>query len=94
MATTRTYLVSFNPAARTNWGGFTVTFNIGERSVVHEVEAASLPDLEREVRRLAIAYGRTCLPYVRLKDRSARKPSGFDAWDKTLTIIKVEPDAA
>jgi hypothetical protein len=59
----------------------------------HEVQAASLADLEREVRRLAAEFGQTCSPYVRLKDRKERNAPGFDAWSRKLNIIEVEVKA-
>jgi hypothetical protein len=91
MAKSNTYLVSFSPAERRR-GGFIVRFTIGGKSDTnHRVEASSLATLEAEVRRLAREYGQTCSPYVRLADRKARKPAGFDAWVDTMKIIDVEP---
>jgi hypothetical protein len=93
MAKTLTYIVSFTPAQRTTHG-FTVTVSLLIQGEKHEVEAASLADLEAHVRKLAQAFGQTCSLYVRLKDRNARKPAGFDRWLKGIEILDwVHPDA-
>lgn len=86
----REYLVSFNPAEKQGWGGYTISFDMTTSNPVHRVKASSLPDLERDVRELARQYGRTCSPYVRLP-RGERKPAGFDAWSKTVNIIDFVP---
>ncbi len=52
-----------------------------------EVQASNLKDLERQVRELAQAYGQTCAPMIRLKDRKARKPAGFEKWCNSIDII-------
>lgn len=56
--------------------------------VKHEVSVSSLPDLEREVQRLAKAYGQSCCPYIRLKNWQERKPRGFDAFCHGLQFIE------
>lgn len=90
MAKSHTYLVSFTPAERQPWGGYTIRVSLMTGGAKHEVEASSFADLEREVRRLAQEFGQTCSPYVRLKDRNARKPAGFDAWnDRMGRIIEI-----
>ena len=94
MAKSYTYLVSFNRAERTPRGFYWVTFDMASPSVRHEVVASSFPALESEVRRLALEFGQTCSPYIRLKDQAARKPAGFDAFTETLNIIDVEPVTA
>jgi hypothetical protein len=95
MPTLRTYLVSFSPAKRTTHG-FQVELGVMAESLNKrmEVTAASLPDLEKEVRRLAAEYGQTCSPYIRLKDRSARKPAGFDKFCTSLQIINAPAPVA
>lgn len=91
MPISREYLVSFNKAEKQTWGGYAITFDIGTRSENHTVSAATLPDLEQQVRRLALAFGATCSPYVRMP-KGARKPGGFDAWTKTINIIEHVPE--
>lgn len=86
----RTFLVSFNPATVTP-SGFMVAFDLTQRGQAHRVEASTLPELEREVRRLAVDYGQTCSPYVRLATTLDRKPAGFDKWANGLRVIEVEP---
>lgn len=80
----RIYLVSFSPAARTD-AGFTCAIDLG--AAVHTVAAGPLAELEQHVRRLARDFGGTCCPFIRLRDRKARKPSGFDALCHRLQII-------
>jgi len=77
MATMRSYLVSFSPAERTRDNTFLI--HITNQSPAATVEAASLDELGQYVAQMAQAYGKTCSAYVRLKDRNARKPAGFDA---------------
>ena len=83
---TQTYLVSFSPATRVA-GGFQTGVSTLVGGTKHEVSAAGLDALEAEVRRLAVEFGQTCAPYVRLKDSCARKPRGFDAWCRTIQCI-------
>lgn len=90
MAKTVTYLVSFNPADRTE-NGHRISFRIGEPNVDHEVHASSFLELERVVRKLAREFGRSCSPYIRLKDRKERSPNGFKAWDAKMTFIEFVP---
>lgn len=93
MAKIHNYIVSFNPAEKTDYG-FTVTFEMSKPNVNHRVSADNFVALEAEVRRLAHEYGRTCSPYVRLADRNARKPAGFDKWSGALKVIEyVAPPA-
>lgn len=89
MAKVRTYVVSFSPAEK-HEHGFTIAMSLVTAGERHEVKAATLPELETEVRKLAAAYGQTCSPYIRLKDRNERKPPHFDAWKSKLHIIEVE----
>lgn len=86
MAKSHTYLVSFNRAERNERGFYRVFFDIGTASVNHEVSASSFDELEREVNRLAVDYGKTCSPYVRLKDKNARAPNGFKNWKPNWII--------
>lgn len=88
MPTIHTYLVSFSPAERTSHG-FTAEIGLMAYNLKNakEVQATNLKDLERSVRELAHEYGQTCAPMVRLKDRKARKPAGFEAWCSTIQII-------
>lgn len=90
MAKSRTYLVSFSPAERQAWGGYSIALSLMGGGGRHTVEADSFGKLEAEVRRLAREYGRTCSPYIRLP-KSERNPPGFDAWKRTINIIDVEP---
>lgn len=92
MAKTRTYIVSFNRAKRTDRGYYQVSFDMAEPNVNHRVEADSFTKLEAEVRRLAAEFGQTCSPYIRLP-KPERNPPGFDAFCKTINIIDV-PTAA
>lgn len=87
MAKTHTYLVSFNRAKRTDRGYYQVTFDMAAPSVKHTVEASTFEALETEVRRLAGEFGLPCSPHVRLPDRTARKPAGFDKWYSRMNII-------
>jgi len=89
MAKSRDYIVSFSPAERQPWGGYTVALSLMTGGVKHTVTADSFAVLETEVRRLAREFGRTCSPYVRLP-RGERNPPGFDAWCRTVNIIDVE----
>jgi hypothetical protein len=91
VAKLNTYIVSFSPAERTEWGGYTVKISLLIQGEKHEIEASSFADLEREVRKLAQAFGQTCSPYIRLKDGQARKPAGFDGWKRGLNIIDYVP---
>ena len=94
MAKLVSYVVSFSPATRFEHG-FEVSFDIGSgREVKHEVEAATFGELERQVRSLTADYGQTCSAYIRLKDRKARKPAGFDKFVDTLNIIDFVAAAA
>lgn len=86
MAKTRTYIVSFNRAKRTDRGYYQVSFDMTEASVNHRVTTDSFPKLESEVRRLAHEFGQTCSPYIRLP-KGERNPPGFEAFCKTINII-------
>jgi hypothetical protein len=92
MAKTHTYLVSFSPAEKQAWGGFTVKLSLIAGAIDHEVSASSFASLEVEVRRLAKAFGQDCSPHVRLKDEAARKPAGLDAWKSTINFIEFVPE--
>lgn len=93
MAKTRTYIVSFNRAKRTDRGYYQVSFDIGSANVNHHVTADSFAKLEAEVRRLAVEFGQTCSPYIRLP-KGERNPAGFDAFKKTLNIIDIAAPVA
>lgn len=80
----RTYCVSFSPATRTDMG-FTCAIDL--RATVHTVTAGPLLELEAHVRQLAREFGQTCCPVIRMADRKARKPAGFDAFCRRLVII-------
>jgi len=86
MAKMRTYVVSFTPAERTA-NGYTTTLTLMASADRHEVQAATLPELESAVRKMAAEFGQTCIPYVGLKDRYERKPTGFDAWRDSIGLI-------
>jgi hypothetical protein len=73
------YIVSFSPAEKKDYG-FVVAVSNLTRGDKHAITASSIPDLEKEVRKLAHEFGQDCCPYIRLKDRSARLPFGFKAW--------------
>lgn len=88
MGKLRTYVVSFSPAERTPHG-FRTVLSIGERADAHEIVAGDFPTLEAAVRKLALAYGRTCSPFIRLKDRNERAAPGFDRWQRGMTCIDV-----
>jgi len=88
MAKTRSYIVSFSPAEKQAWGGYTVALSLMSGGEKHTVTADSFTVLEAEVRRLAREYGRTCSAYVRLP-RGERNPPGFDAWARGVNIIEV-----
>lgn len=89
MAKSRTYIVSFSPAERQAWGGYTIALSTMIGGQRHEIVADSFAVLEADVRRLAREYGRTCSAYVRLP-KGERNPPGFDAWCRTVNIIDVE----
>lgn len=95
MATVNTFLVSLSPAKRTTHG-FQVELGMMADSMKRstEITASNLPDLETKIRRLALEYGQTCSPYIRLKDRSARKPAGFDKFCDRMGIIDAVPAVA
>lgn len=95
MPAINTFLVSFSPAERTSHG-FRAEIGLMASNLrnAKEVPASNLPDLEKEVRRLAAEYGQTCAPMIRLKDRKVRKPAGFDRWCNTIQIIDFVPVAA
>lgn len=88
MAKSQTYVVSFSPATRTDYG-FTTDLDIGGKYPRHKIDAATLPALEAEIRRLAAEFGQTCTAFINLADRKARKPAGFDAWRSKLQVIDV-----
>lgn len=92
MAKTRTYIVSFNKAERTERGGSKVSFEIGQPNTDHRVTTDSFDKLEAEVRRLAADYGRTCSPYIRLP-AGERTPPGFGAFRDRMHIIDVPTPA-
>lgn len=92
MATARTYTVSFSAVERTAHG-FRTTHGIGTRVDKHEITAASFKDLESAVRKLAAEFGKTCAPYIGLKNPRDRKPNGFDAFTDKLQIIDFVPPA-
>lgn len=92
MAKIRTYIVSFNRAKRTDRGYYQVSFDISEPNINHRVTTDSFSKLEAEVRRLAVEFGQTCSPYIRLP-KGERNPPGFDKFCKTINIIDV-PTAA
>jgi hypothetical protein len=81
------YTVSFYPAKRTEQGYYQINLSVAQAPERHVVSVSSLADLEREVRRLAVLFGQPCSPSVRVADRHARKPNGFDAWYKAMSII-------
>jgi hypothetical protein len=83
------YVVSFAPAQKVP-GGFQANVSTMLEGVKHSVTASTLTDLESQVRTLARAYGQSCCPYVRLADRKARKPAGFEAWGNRREIQFIE----
>jgi hypothetical protein len=86
MAKTRTYIVSFNRAERTDRGFYRVSFDIGKPNVNHQVTCHNFTQLEDEVRHLAAEFGLPCSSYIRLP-KGERNPPGFDKFCKTLNII-------
>jgi hypothetical protein len=93
MATVRIFTVSFTPAERLE-DGFSTVLDMGRTAKRHDIAAASLPDLERQVRELAAAFGQTCIPWIVMKGRDDRKPPGFDRWADTMRIIDYVPPIA
>lgn len=96
MAKTITYTVAFCTAKRTVGELFTsLELNLSDlmNAKRNTVEAAGFADLEAKVRALAAQFGRNCHASIRLADRKARKPAGFDAFCKTLDFIEVAGDA-
>lgn len=93
MAKLRTYIVSFNPAEKTA-SGFRTTISLLTRGEQHEVQACDLTGLESEVRKLARAFGQSCTPYIRLKDKKERSPNGFDKWayGREMRFIEFVPE--
>lgn len=89
MAKVRTYLVSFSPADKTD-GGFSTSISLLTTGVKHELSASNFVDLERDVRQLAIEFGQSCTPYIRLKDRAERHPIGFDKWNDSRAMQFIE----
>jgi len=92
MAKVQEYLVSFSPAERTSCGAYSVEISTMTRGVAHTVLASTFEGAETEIRRLAREYGRTCSPFIRLKDKKARKPAGFDNWKSSLNYIDFVPE--
>jgi hypothetical protein len=92
MAKTIDYVVSFSPAEETA-RGFTIRISLMTGNKNHDVQASSLAELEGKVRELASAFGTHCSPYIRLKDKTARKPAGFDKWSRGLHVIKFDSPA-
>lgn len=92
MAIAKTYYVSFSPAERTSWGGYSVSLSLVNADERHTV-TGDLAHLETEVRRLAREFGRTCSPYIR-QPKGDRAVPGFKALCSKLNIIDVEAVAA
>lgn len=95
MPSIRTYNVKLTPAKvspdiGTGFKGFSCML-FDPRAVTRKVAAASLPDLERQVRDLCRAFGETVAVWVSLP-RGERKPSGFDAWCKGIECIEFVAD--
>lgn len=93
MAIAKTYYVSFFPAERQAWGGYSIRFTIGGKADITHTVTGDLATLEREVIRLAREYGRTCSPYIRQRTGDRAVP-GFKALCIKLNIIDVEAVAA
>lgn len=89
MAKTRTYIVSFTPAEKTDFG-YSVILSQLSTGKRHEVTTNNYYDLEREVRRLAGEFGKTCAPYIRLPV-GERSPPAFDRFCNTLRFIEAMP---
>lgn len=85
MAISKTYIVSFSPAERQAWGGYTIALSLMTGGTRHTV-TGDLAHIEAEVRRLAREYGRTCSPYIR-QPRGDRAVPGFKALCSKLNII-------
>ena len=92
MAISKTYIVSFSPAERQAWGGYTISLSLVGAGTRHIV-IGDLKHLEAEVRRLAGEYGRTCSPYIRQPSGDRAVP-GFQALCKRLNILERVPTDA
>jgi hypothetical protein len=83
--------VKLSPATLTEHG-FTCTL-MDPAEVKHTVNASTLRDLESQVRTLAAGFcidgqHEACTVYVGLKDRTGRKPAGFDKFAKSVELIR------
>jgi hypothetical protein len=86
----RTFIVCFWPAKREKNGTYSVTMAMyAPWPVEHEVTVATLAALEKEFRPLALEYGQTCLPWIKLKDPHDGNFVGYDAWKKKVGHIDV-----
>lgn len=94
MAKSRTYIVSLTPAERQSWGGYSITLSLVSAAKDHELVAADYTELALKVVELAQQFGKTCSPYIRLKDKRERKPRGFDKFTRTMSIVEVEASPA
>jgi len=91
MPITRTFILSFNPAQREGGSTYSVSMKMGEPKIEHEVTVSTLDEFEREIRRLALGFGQTCKPWIRLKDRHDGNFVGFYAWLDKLGVIDFPP---
>ena len=73
MAKIRTYIVSFQPAERESFGGYTVNLSFEDRGPDNSVAASNFHDLETAVRHLAyqaavlqglLDFGSPCLSFA------------------------------
>ena len=88
MAKSRTYFVSFTPAAKTEWGTYQVKLSeVG--SAATQRFTCLFDQVEGEVRNMAKTFGLPCSAYLRLP-KGERNPPGFDALARKLHIIDVE----
>lgn len=87
MAQARTFLVSFNPATKTECG-YSVALSLMSGGETHKVVAAGMPALDAEVRRLAReVFKQSASAYVRMP-RGERAPPGFNAATNKLNFIE------
>ena len=88
MATQRFYKVQLTPAKIDARGVVSfLLFDPGTKS--YDVTASTLPEMQAKVRALvADDFQRTAACYVRLANKSERKPAGFDKATREIQTIE------
>ena len=88
MATERSYKVQLTPAKIDNLGCVTfLLFDPGTKT--YDLTASNLADMQVKVRALVTTdFRQTAACYVRLANRSERKPAGFDKATREIQTIQ------